>query len=463
MHVPIHRNRKSLRSAGLLWILLAGPVWSQAPAPSGAAEPRPSGGGISTEMSQILERLDRLERENQSLRQEVRELRDEVAGLRPQPRTEEKLAIQDERIREHEQVKVGTSQRFPLRITGMALFNLFGNGSLSGGRQNPLLASPQPGDREWGGTLRQSVLGLQYDGPTTVWGGKVHGNLSMDFFAGSGQSLGNTLRIRTGSIEVDWKSRSILVGQEKPLMAPRDPTSYAQVGVSPLSDAGNLWLWLPQVRFEQRLDFGRDSGLRAQLGFIQTSESYSPPGRAGFTEEQRRPGLEGRFELWHRFDDSRRIEFAPGFHVSTSHVLGSSLPSNLVSLDWFANPWARIEFSGALFSGQNIGYFGAPHAGFTFLADGRVIPVHSRGGWAQLTFPVTSRLSFNLLGGDHDDRNADLLGGDAGNNRASGANVIYRLAPNVILSFEAMQVRTTYLSVGRRINNHYDLALAYLF
>jgi hypothetical protein len=31
------------------------------------------------------------------------------------------------------------------------------------------------------------------------------------------------------------------------------------------------------------------------------------------------------------------------------------------------------------------------------------------------------------------------------------------------LSFETIQTRTSYLLFGQRLNNHYDLALAYLF
>ena len=42
-------------------------------------------------------------------------------------------------------------------------------------------------------------------------------------------------------------------------------------------------------------------------------------------------------------------------------------------------------------------------------------------------------------------------------------NFFYKLAPNVTASFETLQIRTTYLTFGNRLNNHYDLALAYLF
>ena len=42
-------------------------------------------------------------------------------------------------------------------------------------------------------------------------------------------------------------------------------------------------------------------------------------------------------------------------------------------------------------------------------------------------------------------------------------NIVYKLGPNVLAAFEAAQTRTDYIAVGLRRNNHYDLALAYLF
>ncbi len=44
-----------------------------------------------------------------------------------------------------------------------------------------------------------------------------------------------------------------------------------------------------------------------------------------------------------------------------------------------------------------------------------------------------------------------------------GANLFYRIAPNVIFGPEISQLRTLYLANGTRLTNHYDLALGYLF
>ena len=62
-----------------------------------------------------------------------------------------------------------------------------------------------------------------------------------------------------------------------------------------------------------------------------------------------------------------------------------------------------------------------------------------------------------------DDANPDLGTGAIGKNLLFGGNAYFHLAPNVLVGVEASQVRTMYIGQGVRINNHYDLALAYLF
>jgi hypothetical protein len=62
-----------------------------------------------------------------------------------------------------------------------------------------------------------------------------------------------------------------------------------------------------------------------------------------------------------------------------------------------------------------------------------------------------------------DDANEHLANGAIGKNLLYGGNIYFHIAPNVITSFETTQVRTMYIGQGLRINNHYDLALAYFF
>jgi hypothetical protein len=204
--------------------------------------------------------------------------------------------------------------------------------------------------------------------------------------------------------------------------------------------------------------------LRAQAGIFQTAEGaaitsaeYAP------TLERGRPGLEGRFELWSQWKENRRIEIAPGFHTSSTHVAGTSVASSVLSVDWLASILPKTSFTGMFFTGQNVAGLGALRQGFTIVSEAVVKPVHSKGGWAQLRITPTERLSFHLAGGQQNDRASDLIFGGINKNQNYFANVMYRIAPNVIASFEAGQVRTRYVGQGNRHNNHYDLALAYLF
>ena len=426
---------------------------------------------VSPDLGQILERLDRLEQQNRLLTEEVRQLRQELAESRNQPPPpkgtaplEEKVAVDQSRIAELAQSKVEASQRFPIRVTGMALFNGFLNSKGSGGDAYPTFAWPGR-QASGGGRIYQTTLGLEYSGPQAFLGGHVHGSVYMDFAGGSGPPLDLGFRLRTGEIQIDWANRSILAGVESPIFAPREPDSLAQVEVAPLAGAGNLWLWIPQVRFEQRIRFSDETGVRAQFGAVQTSEAASYQGSAQ-PSEPARPGLEGRFEFYHRWQggaaDGPRIEVAPGFHTSVTHVAGTSVSSNLFSLDWFTNPWSKLEFSGAFFAGQNPAPVGGLE-GYTILPGGAAIPVRSRGGWGQLTVLATPRLSFHIFSGLENGRAADLAAYTIGRNWLYGANLFYRLAPNVLLATEVSQARTTYIDSRLRLNNHYDLALAYLF
>jgi hypothetical protein len=428
-------------------------------------------GQSSPELQEILQRLQRLEEQNRTLAGEIHSLRAELADARKvaAPSSgadilEEKVEVNSSRIEELAQTKVESSQRLPLRITGMALFNAFINGKHSGTSENPTAASAAAGPATSGATLRQTVLGLQFESPQALWGAKVDGSAYFDFFGGTTQSLNHLLRLRVATIELNWKTRSLMVGQDKPIISPREPNSLAQVGVSPLTGAGNLWLWQPQARFEQRFAFNASTGLRAQVGIFQTAEGANiTSAEYASTLERGRPGLEGRFELWHQWNENQRIEIAPGFHTSSSHVAGTSVPSSVVSVDWLANILPKLTFTGMFFSGQNVAGLGALRQGFTIFSNGVVKPVHSKGGWAQFRITPTERLSFHLYGGQQNDRASDLIFGGINKNQNYFGNVMYRIAPNVIASFEAGQVRTRYVGQGNRQNNHYDLALAYLF
>lgn len=433
------------------------------------------------EIRQILERLDKLERQNTELRTEVQDLRKQLAGAgnseSPASETIEKLAdsvaVQSARIEEQAQSKVESLQRFPIRITGMALFNAYTNSRSEGAYFSPV-ATSDTSARSGGGTLSQSILGLEFFGPGTFLGGKIRGNIQMDFYPYTAAytatpptgaaAEGLSPHLRTGALTIDWGSRSITVGREKPLIAPRNPDSLAQVGLPPLSGAGNLWEWQPQIRVEQNLKISAGNSITAQASLYSTRETNTQLSDLWTaTIEPARPGWEGRVQFAHRRGDEPYFELAPGFHYSVSHVVGESIASRIVTLDGLFRPLHFVELSGALFGGQNAAGLGGLGPGFRVTPDGDAYAVNSRGGWLQLALFPTQRLSLHFFGGTQINRRADLEGYYPQSNISFAGNAYYRLAPNVFLAFEAAQVRTTWTNGTTHLRNHYDLALAYMF
>jgi hypothetical protein len=432
------------------------------------------------EIRQILERLDRLERQNAELRAQVQDLRKQLASTSspetPSAESVEKLAdsvaVQASRIEEQAQSKVESLQRFPIRITGMALFNAYSNSRSEGAYYSPI-ATSDASARAAGGTLSQSILGLEFFGPGTFLGGKIRGNIQMDFYSYAGGYTATpaasvednlTPRLRTGALIIDWGSRSLLVGREKPLIAPRDPDSLAQVGLPPLSGAGNLWEWQPQIRFEQNFHTSPGNTITAQAALYSTHETNTQlPDPLAATLEPARPGWEGRVEFAHRRGDEPYFELAPGFHYSVTHVAGESIASRLVTLDGLFRPIHLIELTGAFFGGENAAVLGGLGPGFRVTPDGDAYAVNSRGGWLQLALFPTQRLTLHFFGGAQVNRRSDLTGYYPQSNISFAGNVYYRLAPNVFLAFEAAQVRTAWTSGTTHLRNHYDLALAYMF
>jgi hypothetical protein len=231
--------------------------------------------------------------------------------------------------------------------------------------------------------------------------------------------------------------------------------------VSPLTNAGNPWLWQPQARIEQRFSLRENTTLKAEAGVFQTYETANLPADLASRVEAARPAIEARISVKHEWGN-RVVEIAPVLHASTTHIGGASIPSRLFGVDWLMKPASSLEITGMVFRGQNFANLGAL-GGLSVRPDNQVIPVRGIGGWIQFRYIATQKLSFNFYGGQQDDRDRDLVRGRIGKNQFYAANVMYLLAPNVISAFEVSQARTTYLGIGNRLNNHYDLALGYLF
>jgi hypothetical protein len=421
-----------------------------------------------TKLDQILAQLQQLREENQNLRHDVDDLSRQVTELTSAKAAvpehlDEKLNVVNQRVEDLDTGKVDAAGHFPLKLSGLVLMNSYLYAGKTGGLDLPLTAAPGASQHAGGATFRNTEIGLQYSGSQGIFGAQMAGGLNLDLFGGTLNSQNNLARIRTADISLNWDRRSLTFALDKPILSPRNPDSLSQLGVPALANSGNLWLWQPQLRYEERMQFNESTGLTARLGVYQTNDTLTGlPATVRISPS--RPALQGRFEFFHNTRDGRRIEIAPGFHVSQSLAGGMSATSYATSLDWLIPLAPRLDWTGFAFTGQDLSGLGiaALHQGLT-IRNGRLIPVRTRGGWTQLTLHAGARTDLNLIAGLDDDDDLDLIGNAVGRNLSYLANLRFRLAPNVVIGPEIMQIRTTYLQSGILRVNRYDLALGYLF
>src|SRR5262245_61888585 len=110
-----------------------------------------------------------------------------------------------------------------------------------------------------GATLRQTRVQARAFA-AGVLGGEFTALVDVDFWGGQQPSNGGRtfplLRIRRAWARLGWDRFRILAGQEAPPIVELNPSSVAAVGLSALSSSGNLWLWIPQIRFQGDLNGG---------------------------------------------------------------------------------------------------------------------------------------------------------------------------------------------------------------
>ena len=180
--------------------------------------------------------------------------------------------------------------------------------------------------------------------------------------------------------------------------------------------------------------------------------------------EAARPGLEGRYEFFHNFDEDRRIEIAPGFHTSTTHAGGllDSVASLLARL--VLQSRAACGIHGAFYAGENVAPLGNGYAaGILRSMDGIWMPVHSMGGWGQITVHALPRLDLHLFTGQQDDQ--EHRSERRPHRQESAVRREPLLPPRAECSAGTGSDASSdhVYRAGLRINNHYDLALAYIF
>src|SRR6266851_9092639 len=177
------------------------------------------------------------------------------------------------RVEEQRQTKVESGSKFRLKLSGIALFNVFDNTGKVDNLDVPSIAVPKFAGFPVGGlgaSARQSIVGLTGIGPE-IFGARTSAELQMGFYGGlpSGYSATTSgiANLRIARIRFDWDSTSVVAGLDTPFFSPNMPTTYTSVAVPGFASAGNLWTWTPTVRVEQRFG-GAGSPFKVEAGLL---------------------------------------------------------------------------------------------------------------------------------------------------------------------------------------------------
>lgn len=260
-----------------------------------------------------------------------------------------------------------------------------------------------------GGLLRQTLVGITAR-PGRVLGADLEAQAQLDFFGaapGTSPSRLLTPRVRTAHVRLAWSHVRLLVGQEKPLVSPQSPVSFAAVGRAEFAGSGNLRAWIPQARLTLEVGSALRMGVQAAaLDPLQDSAAdLASPAQSGLGEKSGRPSAEGRlYVAWGPGDHASSIGF--GAHRGwLATATAATLSSEALTAD-FHIVLGPVALTGEGFTGQALAGLGDGGIGQDIGPQGQL--VRTRGGWAQLDIRPARSWEFGGGYGVDDPDDADL-------------------------------------------------------
>ena len=433
MSGPVARNLQKLTrflAAAVAGVMLVTP-------PSGAQDPAPS-----PAVDSLRERLDELE----AL---VQMLRDQAAA-------ESESAVR-------------TRSRAALQLHGRVLVNTLHTSAATNNADVPLFVSPAVANERPGGStlsMRQTMLGFTVTA-ADILGADFVGDLDVDFFGGQFPSTGGrhfpVLRLRTARAALMWDRVTLMAGQDDPLITDVNPVSLAAIGTPGFTAAGNLWLWLPQLRASVETRGALRLGVQGAI-LAPAVAANAAAFNTGFdgAERSRWPSLQGRVSArWG--EDERAGELGVGIHHGRLRTQADSveLRSEALAVSGVV-PFARVlELRGEWFTGQLLSGLGGGGIGQAVSDAGEA--VESQGGWAQLNLRPNPRWIVGVGAGYDRPDEADVPAATGRRkNVAQALHAQWTPVGPVVVGLEWRRLATEY-AAGTRRADHLNLALGFQF
>jgi hypothetical protein len=391
---------------------------------------------------------------------------------------------------QQQQTKVESSSRFPVRLTGLLLFNSFVNQGTVDQIDLPssaLLPSTTGSNTSTGASLRQTILGLEGTGPV-LGGAQTSARVSMDFFGGVTGSAtsgpAGIVRLRTAAITVAWPHDTLEANYDTPLISPLSPESFATVAQPSLAWSGNLWTWAPQFFWTHTFDLhNSDHALSFHLGLLDTqtlnAASNLTQGSTGAGEASGQPSYETRL-AYRSGNADHRFELAIGsLYGRHDYKNNQRIDTWATTADWLVPLGTRLRVTGELYGGRGLGDLGGgayrntvtynfPSSTATYLR-----ALDAEGGWLQWSYKLSSTLNANASIGQDSASGNELRSSIPlsttnpiffyARNRSIVGNLIFRPWSSIILSPEYRRLQSWPIFGSVNTANIYTLTFGYQF
>lgn len=334
---------------------------------------------------------------------------------------QEQQSLQEAQITTHEQTKVESESKYPVKVTGLILFNSFINTGAVDIPSTPTIAIPGSGST--GASIRQTVLGLDAAGPH-LFGARSSADLRIDFegttpansvavYSGPYASAG-LLRLRTAHAALTWDSTMAYFSLDRPIISPDAPTSLTAVAQLALAWSGNLWTWNPQFGITHDVSLGQKRTFRLQAALIDTGSAPQTPVAASATvgiisptasEQSRWPGIEASLALYGSGDHEAGNHIGVGGYFSKHDLASHNFDAWAATFNTRFHLDKGFQISGSAYRGAALGGLGGggykDYVAWEIGTTGNYFfkALDDVGGWAQLKKVFNPRWEANAAYG----------------------------------------------------------------
>ena len=384
-------------------------------------------------------------------------------------RAERMIEVLRQQVAEQAKARVEPKQGNKVELSGIVLTNGFYNNAKVNNPEIPtyVVVPDPPGflpNSNMGGSARQSELTLTAIAPK-VLGADFTGVLDMDFYGGQllFARLFPLLHLKLSRAELRWPHAWVMAGEDAPPVSDVNPSTFAARSIPGFTNAGNLWLWIPQVRI------GADAGGEIRVGIeasalapvsLEAPTTFNPdPSRA---ERSRRPFTEGRVLVtWDRAQSTGEVSLGGHYGWIATTIVDSFLISRAATASAKFTVTPYVEFRGEAFVGQALASLGGGGIGQNLGPVDQ--PVRTRGGWGQLN--LLPKRDWEVGGGygfdDPDDADLDINTGRLKNVMIEG-HLHWKPGP-LVVALEFRRVETTYRTFGTLFVHHFNLGMGFRF